>query len=161
MLSHFVFTLYKMGHSTTQTLPHCGPSRAPVQTDSSGDKTLVYVVNSTFRTGSSYARGAPPRSMSPTIKPLPSSLCGSKRRRHRQEPRAPRATPRRASQDAGLKDLELSMIISGPSGRNHPYSLQTQNKHTTQFEIECRSGGHSVTKKFSVVLQFLVSKLKL
>ena len=31
----------------------------------------------------------------------------------------------------------------------------------TQFEIECRSGGHSVTKKFSAVLQVLVSKLKL
>ena len=28
----------------------------------------------------------------------------------------------------------------------------------TQFEIECRYGGHSVTKKFTAILQILVAK---
>ena len=31
----------------------------------------------------------------------------------------------------------------------------------TQFEIECRCGGHSVTKKFMTILQILVAKPKL
>ena len=30
----------------------------------------------------------------------------------------------------------------------------------TQFEIECRCGRHSVTKKFMTILQILVDKLK-
>jgi hypothetical protein len=30
----------------------------------------------------------------------------------------------------------------------------------TQFEIECRCGGHSVTKKFMTILQILVAKTK-
>ena len=41
------------------------------------------------------------------------------------------------------------------------FRLGFNNFIKTQFEIECRSGGHSVTKKFSAVLQVLVSKLKL
>ena len=35
------------------------------------------------------------------------------------------------------------------------------NKYTTQFEIECRCGGHSVTKKFKTILQILLAKPKL
>ena len=31
----------------------------------------------------------------------------------------------------------------------------------TQFEIECRCGGHSVTKKVMTILQILVAKPKL
>ena len=31
----------------------------------------------------------------------------------------------------------------------------------TQFEIECRCGGHSVTKKFKTILQILLAKPKL
>ena len=31
----------------------------------------------------------------------------------------------------------------------------------TQFEIECRCGGHSVPKKFMTILQILVAKPKL
>ena len=31
----------------------------------------------------------------------------------------------------------------------------------TQFEIECRCGGHSVTKKFKTILQLLLAKPKL
>ena len=31
----------------------------------------------------------------------------------------------------------------------------------TQFEIECRCGEHSVTKKFMTILQILVAKSKL
>ena len=31
----------------------------------------------------------------------------------------------------------------------------------TQFKIECRCGGHSVTKKFMTILQILVAKPKL
>ena len=31
----------------------------------------------------------------------------------------------------------------------------------TQFEIECRFGGHTVTKKFKTILQILLAKPKL
>ena len=31
----------------------------------------------------------------------------------------------------------------------------------TQFEIECRFGGHSVTKKFKTIWQILLAKPKL
>ena len=31
----------------------------------------------------------------------------------------------------------------------------------TQFEIECRCGGHSVTKKFKTILQILLAEPKL
>ena len=33
--------------------------------------------------------------------------------------------------------------------------------YMTQFEIECRCGGHSVTKKFKTILQLLLAKPKL
>ena len=33
--------------------------------------------------------------------------------------------------------------------------------HMTQFEIECRCGGHTVTKKFKTILQILLAKPKL
>ena len=33
--------------------------------------------------------------------------------------------------------------------------------HKTEFEIECRCGGHSVTKEFLTILQILVAKSKL
>ena len=35
------------------------------------------------------------------------------------------------------------------------------NSYMTHFEIECKSGGHSVTKKFLAVLQVFVSIPKL
>ena len=56
-----------------------------------------YVVNITFCTGSSYARGAILRCASPTFKPC---HCDP------QDPQALRASSRRVSQECGLKDLE-------------------------------------------------------
>ena len=40
-------------------------------------------------------------------------------------------------------------------------SLGTGYSLRTQFEIECRCGGHSVTKKFKTILQILLAKPKL
>ena len=31
------------------------------------------------------------------------------------------------------------------------------NRHMTQFEIECRFGGHTVTKKFRTILQIFLA----
>ena len=43
-----------------------------------------------------------------------------------------------------------------------PIQLLSHSKTgTTQFEIECRCGGHSVTKQFMTIYQILVSKPKL
>ena len=48
----------------------------------------------------------------------------------------------------------------------HFYSLlegfvEFDSLFTTQFEIKCRCGGHSVTQKFKTILQILMAKPKL
>ena len=39
--------------------------------------------------------------------------------------------------------------------------LVGKNLVMTQFEIECRCGGHSITKQFKIILQILLAKPKL
>ena len=45
--------------------------------------------------------------------------------------------------------------------KNDLHFQNATKKDKTQFEIECRCGGHSVTKKFKTILQILLAKPKL
>ena len=65
------------------------------------------------------------------------------------------------SQDVYGVVEEEQKLTKKISQRQKQVCLKNAELEMTQFEIECRSGGHSVTKKFSAVLQLLVSKLKL
>ena len=49
----------------------------------------------------------------------------------------------------------------GRSGECWQSLTRGDKLHMTQFEIECRFGGHSVTKKFKTILQILLAKPKL
>ncbi len=54
----------------------------------------------------------------------------------------------------------VTICLENLNPNGHP-NRNTGSKVTTQFEIECRCGGHSVTKKFMTILQILVAKPKL
>ena len=55
--------------------------------------------------------------------------------------------------------LTLGFCSKWQAVSSRPYNRGLAIK--TQFEIECRCGGHSVTKKFMTILQILVAKPKL